>query len=322
MNLGVLGTGWITERFIDAARHDKRYNIVAVCSRSMESAKKFAEKNGIPNTFDNLDAMLDSGLINCMYVGTPNSTHRDNSIKALDKKIHVICEKPLAANAQQAEEMIKKAEEKGVVLMEAMRLTPSPVFQAAKQNLSRVAPVHKYVANFCQLSSKLTRFHAGEHFSALSPETAGGSIMDLGVYCVYPMISLFGAPTKVIASGSLLPTGVDGEASIICQYPDMTAVIMCAKTCQTFQCSEIMGEQGTIEIDQMATMRETRFVAPKGQKEVLRTSDYENDMVYECIEFADVVLGGKKESEINSHFCSLETMKVLDEARRQLGIKV
>lgn len=322
MNLGVVGTGWITEKFIDAARHDDRYKFVAVCSRSMESAKKFAEKNGIEHAFDNLDAMLDSGLINCLYIGTPNSTHHDNTVRALEKKINVICEKPLAANAQQAEDMIKKAKENNVVLMEAMRLTPSPVFQAVKKNLDKVGPIHKFVANFCQLSSKLTRFQAGEHFSALSAETAGGSIMDLGVYCVYPMITLFGAPKSIQAMGSLLSTGVDGEASILCQYPDMTAVILCSKLCQTHLCSEIMGEKGTIQIDQLATMKQTRFVPAKGDVEILGTLEYENDMVFEAKEFADVVLSGRKESELNTHFASLETMKVLDEARRQLGVKV
>ena len=145
MQLGVIGTGWITEKFIDAARRDERYKVVAVCSRSLNTAKTFAEKNSIPNTFDDLEKMLNSGLINCVYIGTPNAMHYEQVIKCLSHSIAVICEKPIAGNYEEACKMVELAREKKVPLMEAMRLTCNPVFLSIKENLKKSIKVEKFL---------------------------------------------------------------------------------------------------------------------------------------------------------------------------------
>ena len=322
MQLGVVGTGWITEKFIDAAKKDSRYNVVAVCSRSMESGQKFAEKHSIKNVFDDLEKMLTSGLVNCVYIGTPNATHYSNTMKCLSHSVHVICEKPFAGNAQQAEEMIALAKEKNVALMEAMRLTCNPVFLAIKNNLSKCGKIHKFVADFCQLSSKLTRFQQGEHFSSLGPEMLGGALMDIGCYTIYPMIVLFGVPKRITCVGTKLESGVDGEATILASYDDMTCVLISSKNCQTHANSEICGELGTIEIDKLCTVDRAIFIGKDKKEELLMESLEKNDMYYEAKEFADVVLSGKLESELNPHSASLETMKILDEARKQIGVPI
>ena len=322
MQLGVIGTGWITEKFIDAARRDERYKVVAVCSRSLNTAKTFAEKNSIPNTFDDLEKMLNSGLINCVYIGTPNAMHYEQVIKCLSHSIAVICEKPIAGNYEEACKMVELAREKKVPLMEAMRLTCNPVFLSIKENLKKCGKIHKYVANFCQLSSKLTRFQGGEHFSSLGPEMLGGALMDIGCYTIYPMIVLFGVPKNVVCVGTKLESGVDGEATILASYDDMTCVLISSKNCQTHANSEICGELGTIEIDKLCTMDKATFIGKDKKEELLKESLEKNDMVYEAKEFADVVLGGKLESELNPLSASLETMKILDEARKQIGVSI
>ena len=322
MQLGVIGTGWITEKFIDAARKDDRYTVVAVCSRSLDKAKAFAQKNSIPNAFDNLGKMFDSGLINCVYIGTPNAAHYEQALECISHSIAVICEKPLAGNYEQANKMVELAREKKVPLMEAMRLTCNPVFLSIKENLSRCGKIHKFVANFCQLSSKLTRFQGGEHFSSLGPEMLGGSLMDIGCYTIYPMIVLFGVPKQIVCVGTKLSSGVDGEATILASYDDMTCVLISSKNCQTNANSEICGELGTIEIDKLCTMDRASFIGKDKKEELLKESAEPNDMVYEAKEFANVVLGGKLESELNPLSASLETMKILDEARTQIGVPI
>ena len=322
LKLGVCGTGWITDKFVDAAAREGRYQTVAVCSRTMESAKKFAAKYSIPNSFDDLENMLNSGLVNCVYIGTPNSTHYDYAMKCISHSIPIICEKPFAGNYEEAVKMIDYAKEKKVPIMEAMRITCNPVFLEVKKNLHRCGKIHKYVANFCQLSSKLTRFQNGERFSSLGTEMLGGTLMDIGCYTIYPMVLLFGPPKKIITVGSLLSSGVDGETTILASYDDMTGVLISAKNCQTHVNSEILGELGTIEMHQMATMDTSSFVTKDGKEEILFHSDEPNDMIYEAREFADIVLSGKLESEINTFEVTLETMKILDEARTQLGVPI
>lgn len=321
LKLGVVGTGWITDKFIDAAKHDKRYTIIAVCSRSIDSAKKFGEKYNLTNCFESVEKMCKSGVINCVYIGTPNAIHFKDVLVCLNNKIHVICEKPLASNANEAEQMISAARENKVAFMEAHRLTTNIVFKKVKEHIDKIGPVHKYIAIFNQYSSKWDRFKAGENFSSLSADMCGGSLMDLGCYCFYPMVILFGKPLKVLADVTMCRTGVDVESSVICKYDDMTALISCAKNCSNDCNAEIDGEKGSIIIEKMNTFNSAKIKYRDGSVEEIARCEYENDMIYEAMEFADIIENGKLESDWNSHFASLETMKILDKARKQVGVK-
>lgn len=323
MRFGIIGTGWISDTFIDAAKHDPRVTFTAVYSRRKETGDAFAAKHGIKSVFTDIEAMCQSKEVDAVYIASPNTAHCDQAIACMRNGVSVLVEKPLAANAAQAKKMIDVARETGVLLMEALRLTPSPVFKAIRESLGKIGSIHKYVSLFCQYSSKLERFNKGENFSSLSAETAGGSLMDLGVYCVYPMVVLFGKPTSVKAVGSLCRTGVDLEASVVCGYDDgKSASLVVSKACNSTGCSEIQGEKGTILIDRMATMKSARIVYNDKTVEELCTSEFDNDMVYEVREFCDLADQGLKQSEINSWQNSLWTMEVLDAARVELGMSI
>lgn len=322
INLGIVGTGWIAERFIEAARNEKRINISACLSRKIETAQTFAKKNNIQHPFDNIDIMCQSKQIDAVYIASPNSVHSEQAITFLNNGIHVLCEKPLAANAKQAERMIETAKKNGVVLMEAVRITVSPVFKAILSNIQKIGPIHKYVGLFGQYSSKFERYNNGENFSSLSSEYAGGCLMDIGIYCIYPMAILFGEPKTTIASGSLGRTNVDLEASVVCQYDNLTCIISASKMSNSIGCSEIEGELGTILIDKMATMQSARIVYRDGSIEELASSPFENDLIYEVTEFYEVIHNKKQESTINTHSASLISMKVLDAARKQIGVPI
>ena len=142
MNFGVVGTGFITDLFIDAARKDPRCKIIAVCSRSLDKAKAYAAKFCIPNSYCDFDEMCGSSLINTVYIGAPNYMHYELAMTAMKHSLNVLCEKPFASNYEEAEKMINFAKKKNVAIMEAMRLTPSPVFQAIKNNLSKCGKIH------------------------------------------------------------------------------------------------------------------------------------------------------------------------------------
>ncbi|KAK8842809.1 hypothetical protein M9Y10_025675 [Tritrichomonas musculus] len=329
IRFGVIGTGWITDSFIEAASFDKRASFTAVFSRNIETAKAFAQKHNIKNAFDNIDSMCKCAEVDAIYIGSPNFCHHEQAIICMNHKKHVICEKPLASNHKHAEEMVSCANLNNVVLMEAMRLTPSPVFKAImdaindpKTGKSKIGKIHKFVSLFCQFSSKFERFKAGGDFNSLSRKSAGGCLMDIGVYTIYPMVCMFGEPKSIQCVGSLFSQdGIDIEATIICGYDDQkSCTLISSKVSNSIGCSEIQGEDGTILIDKMSTFKSAKIVYRDGHEEELCTSQYKNDMVYEVTEFIDVITSGRKESSINSHKNSLITMKILDEARRQIGI--
>lgn len=322
IRLGVVGTGWITDKFIDATTYDKRYKLCAVCSRSIETAKAFGSKYDVKLFFDDLELMCKSGEVDAIYIGSPNVAHKDQAIICLKNKIHTIVEKPMASNYREAEEMVKVAKENNVVLMEALRLTPGNVFKAVKENLEKIGPIRKYNGMFCQYSSKYERFLNGENFSSLSSEAKGGSLMDIGCYIIYPMVCLFGAPKSVTAFGTLLRTGVDGDASFIAQYDGLVASGCCSKIVSNNSPTEIMGEKGTIVIENHSDFARARLLIRGKDPEILAECGYKNDMAYEAIEFANVIQSGKLESDINSHFASLETMRILDKCRCDIGVPI
>lgn len=128
---------------------------------------------------------------------------------------NVLCEKPFATNKRDAEEMINCARENNVLLMEEMRLTCTPNFQNVKNNLDKIGKIRRYSANFCQYSSRYDKFKEGIVLNAFKRELSNGALMDIGVYCIHPMVNLFGRPNSLKANAVKLSTGVDGEGSII-----------------------------------------------------------------------------------------------------------
>ncbi|MFA0698897.1 Gfo/Idh/MocA family protein, partial [Vibrio sp. 10N.222.49.C9] len=118
LKLGVIGSNWITERFIDAAKASDSFTLQAVYSRKIENAKQFAEKHQASDCFDSLEALANSN-VDAVYIASPNSLHAPQAIQMMKAGKHVIVEKPIASNFALAEQMHQVAEEQGVILFEA-----------------------------------------------------------------------------------------------------------------------------------------------------------------------------------------------------------
>jgi len=198
---GIVGTGRISDWVLKGAVLEPRFEAAAVCSRSFEKGKAFAEAHGIAKVYTDLDEMASDPEIDAIYIGTPNSTHHDLAILCMNHGKHVLCEKPMASNAREVGEMIDAANANGVMLMEAMISTLCPNFVVARERLAEMGSVRHYFASFCQYSSKydlVKRIIAGEDNSAVpssfNPDCCGGALMDIGIYPIYPMVSLFGRP--------------------------------------------------------------------------------------------------------------------------------
>lgn len=153
-----------------------------------------------------------------------------------------------------------------------------------------------------------------------SPAFSGGSLVDIGVYGVYPMAVLFGMPEDIVSKAFLLRSGVDGQGSLICRYRDMEAVIVHSKIADSSLPSEIQGEQGRIVIDRINTIDRARIVWRDGSQEDISAPHQEYDMVYELSAFLDIIERRQVESAINSFANSLATMGIMDAVRAQNGI--
>jgi len=320
VRIGIVGTNWITERLLDAASAVENFKLAAVYSRTSERAEEFGTKYGITTLFTNLEEMAGSEEIDAVYIATPNSYHADQAILFLQHGKHVLCEKPLAANATEVARMIQAAKNHNVLLMEAMKSTLLPNFKVIQNNLHKIGPIRRYFASYCQYSSRYDKYKEGIVLNAFNPKFANGSLMDLGVYCLYPLITLFGEPKEVKATGLLLDSGVDGEGSVILKYDDKDAVVIYSKITNSFLPSEIQGEKGSMIIDKIHSVEKVDIHYNDGTIEPLTVDQSQPAMYYEVKEFVDLINQGKTESTTNSYENSSTTMQVLDKVREEIGL--
>ena len=207
IRFGVVGTNFITDWVIAGAREDERFELVAVYSRTQETADAFAAKHQIPYTFTSLEEMAQSPLIDAVYIASPNFLHASQSILCMKHGKHVLCEKPFASNAREVKEMMAASHEYNVTLMEAMKPTLTPNFRAVRENLHKLGTIRRYFSCYCQYSSRYDKFREGIVLNAFKPELSNGAMMDIGIYTLYPMVVLFGRPQKVEATGVVLSSG-------------------------------------------------------------------------------------------------------------------
>ena len=329
IRFGMVGTGFIADWVLAGARQDARFEAVAICSRTQERADAFAAKHGIPHTFTLLEEMAASPLVDAVYIATPNFLHASQSILCMRHGKHVLCEKPLASNAREARQMVAVARECGVTLMEAMISTLNPNFRVVQEYLPRLGTIRRYFASFCQYSSRYDKFRQGIVLNAFNPELSNGAMMDIGVYTVYPMVALFGRPQAVDAQGVVLSSGADGQGAVNFRYEGMNATVLYSKIANSALPTEIQGEEGNLTLDRINIIRKVTYsprLAPamgKGPEPVpedLSVVADKDEYYYEVAEFINLVLSGKRESEINSLDNSLITLEIIDEVRRQLGI--
>lgn len=320
MRFAVIGTNWITDRFLEAAQLVDDFQLTAVYSRTEQRAKEFASKYKVDTTYTSLEELANSNKVDVVYIASPTAFHAEHAITCMRGGKHVLVEKPLASNVKEAEKMIETAKEHQVLLMEAMKTTLVPNFAKVKENLDKIGPIRRYVANFCQYSSRYDQYKEGIVLNAFKPELSNGSLMDIGVYCLYPMIALFGEPLEVKANAFMLESGVDGEGTVLATYKDLIGVSMFSKITNSSLPSEIQGEKGSIVIGKLSDIEDIKIVYHDGTEEVIDTKQREETMYYETKAFIDTWKAGKLENEINSWDTSLQTMKLLDESRRQIGL--
>lgn len=318
INFGVIGTNVITERFLEAGKDAEGFCLRGVYSRSMEKAVDFARKHGADLAFDSLEDMASCKEIDAVYVASPNSLHASQSIQMLKGGKHVLCEKSIASNQREFEEMKKVALENRRVLLEAMRSVYSPGFQAIRENLHKLGKIRRVSFQYCQYSRRYDNFKKGIIENAFNPALSNGALMDIGVYCVHPLVSLFGKPEKVISSSLKLSNGIDGAGTILAEYPDFQGELLYSKITDSRVPSQIQGEEGSMVIREIPDPQEVVLYYRDGRTETLEIPRTENNMVYEIREFLRLI----REKRYSHEYLENSQMEIelMDEVRRQQKI--
>ena len=264
MRIGIIGTSAIAGHFIEGARLAGGIDIAAVYSRSLETGEAFAREWEIPIVYTSPDALAESTAVDAVYIASPNAFHYPQSKRMLAGGKHVLCEKPIVTAPEQFEELRAFAAEKGLVYMEAIMMCHLPARETLHRAVAQIGRVSAARFDFSQLSSRYPALLRGEVPNIFNPAMAAGSLMDLGVYCVYPAIDLFGEPERVRASAGLLSTGADGFGSACLSYPDREVLLSWSKIGQGYAGSEILGDQGSITIQSISTLEGMELHLPDG----------------------------------------------------------
>jgi predicted dehydrogenase len=323
INFATIGTNWITEKFITATlsstQAKQSMQLVAVYSRDINNANSFAKQFSITTTFDNLQNLATSNCIDAVYIASPNVLHYEQSKLMLENKKHVICEKPLSSNYQQALNLYRIAKENNVIFFEAYKTAHLPNFKVIQANLSKVGKLRKAHIQYCQYSSRYPSYLAGKDPNTFNPKFSNGSIMDIGFYCIALATTLFGLPKNIKAQAILLDSGVDGCGSVLLEYGDFSITIDHSKITESEQLSEIQGENGSLLINHIDECLQVLY-KNHHQNTVTNLTEQQNNnsMSYEVIAFVEQIQAGKINKDFEQR--SLQTAYVINEIRRQTGV--
>ncbi len=321
MKYGIIGTGWIAKSFIDGARLVAGADIAAVYSRTREKGKAFAGENGIPEVFTDLDEFSKASF-DAVYIASPNALHYSQSLKMIEAGKHVICEKPLAVTPEEIEICQKRAKEKGVIYLEAIMYMHTPDRDSFRQAVGKIGNITSAHFDFTQLSSKYPAYLRGEVPNIFNPSLATGSLMDLGVYCVYPAVDLFGIPREIKADAVFLNTGSDGSGNASLNYGDKLVTLTYSKTGQDRFGSQIYGDKGTITVESISKTVCITLIDNSGNKTVICPDRVKEEIMgFEAKEFEHFIACPDDPKYALCTRTSLEVSRIMEKIKNLSGIK-
>ena len=315
IRFATIGTSAIVNEFLQEAKTCESFLYVGAYSRDKKRARELAKPFGAVKFYDSIERLSKDSDIDAVYIASPNSLHYEQTIAMLQGQKHVLCEKPFAANKAQAQEMLTLAKQNPLVCMEAMRSLYDPAFTVIKNNLHKLGPIRMSSFLFCQFSSRYTSYKNGNWENRFSPEMAGGALMDLGIYCVEPMIYLFGEPLKMHTDSVILNGKIDGAGSVIARYDSHLVNLHYSKISKGVVPSTIQGEKGTMLIEAIDTPKRIEIVYQDGEKELLLGSQEESNMSYEIKGFLQAI-SGKYDIESRQEV-TLLAMKLIDTIKKE-----
>ncbi len=316
---GILGTGQIARQFAAGLKVLPDAELTAVGSRTTERAIEFGNRFNVPRRHGNYEGAANDPAVDVVYVATPHSCHKENTLLALAAGKAVLCEKPFAINAAEAGEVIRFARQRKLFLMEAMWTRFFPLMAKVRELLrsGALGEARLLMADFG------FRAEFQEEGRLFDPAYGGGALLDVGVYPVSLASMIFGPPTRITSLAHLGRTGVDEESAMILAHPNgPLAVLTSAIRTDTPQEAILLGTAGRVRIHRPWWRPITLTLSREGcGDETLEFPLIGNGYHYEAAEVMACLHRGNLESETMSLDETLAIMKTLDAIRAQWGLK-
>lgn len=321
MKLATVGTSWITERFLRAAKQTDKLQPYAVYSRHLQKAKAFGAPHGSSTYYDNYAAMLRDPAVDVVYIGSPNATHFGQTMQAIDAGKAVICEKPFVSTMGEFQQLKQRIVEKRAFVFEAITNQYMPNYSVIKEGLAKIAPVHLARIDFSQFSSRYPELQAGKLTNVFDPAHSGGALYDLGVYCAHLAVGLFGVPQEVSYFCNSQQYGIDTSGVAVLRYPNLVCTLVCSKDSHSRALTEFQGEGGYLTIQGSTGKCDVVELSTSGAAPVsIAVPQDENPMLYEAQAFADAIERDDFDFVLAALNQSEAVMGVLCKARESAGL--
>jgi predicted dehydrogenase len=314
---GILSTANIgTGAVIPATQKSERGEVAAIASRDEERGRAVAADLGIPKSYGSYEALLEDPDIDAVYIPLPNHLHAEWTMAAAAAGKHVLCEKPLALSAAQAQEMVDACAEAGVKLVEAFMYRLHPQWVTARE-----------IVASGRLGA-LTAVHSFFSYNNTDPDNirniadyGGGAAMDIGCYCINLSRMFFGSePDEIQSVVYRHPEfGTDTLTSGMLRFGDAQATFTCSTMIEDYQRVHVFGTEGRLEIEIPFNAPEDRrhrlFFTHGGEPPVAPATETieteaANQYTLQADAFATAVLDNKDVPLSNAD--SIANMKVIE----------
>ncbi|MCI6276066.1 MAG: Gfo/Idh/MocA family oxidoreductase [Clostridium sp.] len=296
------------------------FQLTAVYSRNEETGRAFAEKYGVDTVYTSLEEFAASDCFDAVYIASPNSFHCPQSIMMMNHGKHVLCEKPVSSDLDELKSMLEVAKRNNVILLEAMRPVFDPGFEKIQELIPQLGAIRRVIFTYCQYSSRYDKFKEGTILNAFNPKLSNSALMDIGVYCVHPLVKLFGMPKGIIAKSVFLHNGMEGMGTVIAEYDGMLAELQYSKIDNSYLPSQIQGELGSILIREIPDTRTIELCLRNGQRETIIIDKHDHNMYYEVKEFIRLIESGESAEDHNKYSLMEMEMEMMDDIRKCAGI--
>ncbi|GGL59707.1 Gfo/Idh/MocA family protein [Halocalculus aciditolerans] len=309
MRFGILSTANIARTAVMPAIAASDHDLVAVASRNRDRARDLADEFGIDAAYGSYDGLLADDDVDAVYNPLPNALHREWTEKAAEAGKHVLCEKPLGVDADDAAHMVDFCEDHGVTLMEAFMYRHHPRTERAVEIAAEeLGEIHSVNATFT--------FNLGGRPDdiRLDPDLAGGSLMDVGCYAVNVARTFLGQPDSVHASTlDRRDSGVDTHVAGVLDYPHALANVTAGFDSKSVEHYRVEGEDGWLEVHDAFTPgadERAELTYEADGRRVTETFDPVDQYEREVEAFADAVDTGSAPRMSGAE--AVENMAVID----------
>lgn len=299
---GIVGCGRIADQFCHDLAFTNNCELYAVAARDGNDANTFAAKFGAPKAYQGYQALFDDQEVDVVYIATPHNFHFQNASDAIKAGKHVLCEKPITISTQECQELSKLADKHNVFLMEAMWTYFLPAMQKAKEWIKQghIGDIKHVKVDF----GYPVKFNPnGREYN---PDLAGGCLLDMGIYPL--AISNFFLEQDLEdlhVKANIRYRGVEDDVTILAKSGDVTVNLATSFQCRLSNHAYIIGDKGYISIPDAFRAYECSLFELDDLIEHFSDGRESLGYSFEAEEVCNLLLDGKKESDIMSHSRSL-----------------